>query len=165
MEPQIWVVGAISGLAARLQKEDLTAVYVYCQAHCLNLCLQTVNKSIMPIKKALDLAMELGNFIELSPKRSHLFSTLQQQLSTNARSIKMLCPTRWTVQTGALEPIIENYKVLLEAMLDVQNSCKESCWILTVIRQVQYLLWAKTITSCIFSYIQNSFQPCFNQKA
>ena len=117
--------GAISGVAARLQKEEPTAVYVHCLAHCLNLCLQTVTKSIMPIKEALDLAMELEKFIELSPKRSHLFSTLQQQLSPNAPSIKMLCPTLWTVRTGALEAIIENYKVLLETMLDVQNSGKD----------------------------------------
>ena len=117
--------GAISGVAARLQKEEPTAVYVHCLAHCLNLCLQTVTKSIMPIKEALDLAMELGKFIELSPKRSHLFSTLQQQLSPNGLSIKMLCPTQWTVRTGALEAIIENYKVLLETMLDVQNSGKD----------------------------------------
>ena len=51
----------------------------------------------MPIKEALDLAMELGKYTELSPKRSHLFSTLQQQLSPNTPSIKMLCPTQWTV--------------------------------------------------------------------
>ena len=57
--------GAISGVAARLQKEEPNAMYVHCLAHCLNLCLQTVTKSIMPIKEALDLAMGLGKFIQL----------------------------------------------------------------------------------------------------
>ena len=117
--------GKISGVAARIQHEEPTAIYVHCLAHSLNLCLQTLTKSILPIKEALDLAMDLGMFINRSPKRSHLFKTLQAQLSPDSPSIKTLCPTRWTVRTRALESLIKNYKVLTVAMIEIQNSGKD----------------------------------------
>ena len=58
----------------------------------VNLCLQTLAKHVH-IKEALELAKELGIFIDLSPKRSHLFEALKQQLAPESPSIKMLCPT------------------------------------------------------------------------
>lgn len=71
--------GHVSGVAARLQQEEPTAIYVHCLAHSLNLCLQTLTKHVRPIKEALDLAQELGIFIDLSPKRSQIFETLKTQ--------------------------------------------------------------------------------------
>ena len=105
--------GIIKGVATRIQNEEASAVYVHCLAHSLNLCLQTLAKCVTPIKEALDITMELGKFIDLSPKRSQLMSTLKAQLSPECQtpSIKMLCPTRWTVRTKALEAIIKSYKI------------------------------------------------------
>ncbi len=93
--------GHISGVAARLQKDEPTTIYVHCFGHSLNLCLQTLARHVLPIREALELAKELGIFIDLSPKRSHMFE--KQQLTPEAPSIRMLCPTRWTVHAQALE--------------------------------------------------------------
>ena len=45
--------GHISGVAARIQKEEESAIYVHCLAHCTNLCLQTIGKQLAPIRDAL----------------------------------------------------------------------------------------------------------------
>ena len=146
------------------QKEEPNAMYIHCLAHFLNLCLHTVTKSVLPVKEALDLAMELETFIEFSPKRSHLFSALQQQLSPNAPSIKMLCLTQCTVRTGALEAIIKNYKVLLETILDGQNSGKDE-YTMKAAGFLQPLDKFSTYYGLKLSHqLQNIFQPCFNQK-
>ena len=56
--------GYISGVAARIQEAEPTALYVHCLAHCTNLCLQSVGKKISAIWEALNLTMELSNFIK-----------------------------------------------------------------------------------------------------
>ncbi len=117
--------GHISGVAARLQKDEPTAIYVHCFGHSLNLCLQTLAKHVLPIREALELAKELGIFIDLSPKRSHMFEALKQQLTPEAPSIRMLCPTRWTVRARALEAILKIYKALLECMDEIQASGRD----------------------------------------
>ena len=68
--------GHLSGLAARITNDVLTAIFVHCFAHCTNLCLQTVGRQCVPVRDALDLAMEISQLISYSPKRSSLFSTL-----------------------------------------------------------------------------------------
>ena len=55
--------GHVSGIAARIQEVEPTAVYVHCLAHSTNLCLQTVGRMISAVREALDLVMELSQFI------------------------------------------------------------------------------------------------------
>ena len=49
--------GAINGVAARIQYEEPSAVYVHCLAHSLNLCLQTLTNCVTPIKEALEITL------------------------------------------------------------------------------------------------------------
>ena len=76
------------------------------------------------VKEALEITLVLGKFIDLSPKRSQLMSTMQGQLSPECRtpSIKMICPTHWTVSTKALDAIIKNYTLLIPALLEIHNT-------------------------------------------
>ena len=113
--------GHISGVAARIQEIEPTAVYVHCLAHSTNLCLQTVGRKITEIREALDLTMELAQL----PKRSSLFELLQAQLSPRAPSLKPLCPTRWTVRTRALGAIASNYAVLTTALLEIHEGGRD----------------------------------------
>ena len=66
--------------------------------------------------------MELSQLIRFSPKRSSLFQNLQDQLATSSRSLKPLCPTRWTVRTGAIHSVLSNYPVLCEALEEINKS-------------------------------------------
>ena len=117
--------GHVSGIAARIQEVEPTAVYVHCLAHSTNLCLQTVGRTISAVREALDLVMELSQFIQFSPKRSSLFQTLQVQLSPGAPSLKPLCPTRWTVHTKAIEAVLSNYEVLTTALINIHENGRD----------------------------------------
>ena len=59
--------GYLNGVAAQIQKEISSAIYVHCLAHCTNLCLQTVGRQCTPVRDALDLVMELTQLIRYSP--------------------------------------------------------------------------------------------------
>ena len=117
--------GHISGVAAQIQEIEPTAIYVHCLAHSTNLCLQTLARKISAIREALDLVMELSQFIRYSPKRSTLFQNLQSQLTPGAPSLKPLCPTRWTVRTRAIEAVISNYAVLTTALIEIHDSGRD----------------------------------------
>ena len=108
--------GHINGVAAQIQRVEPSAIFVHCLAHCTNLCLQEVGKQILCVREALDLVMELSQLIRYSPKRLTLFESLMAQVSPGAPSLKPLCPTRWTVQTRAINAVLTNYRLLQETL-------------------------------------------------
>ena len=119
--------GPHSGVAARITQEEPAALPVHCLAHCINLCLQDISRQSKPVRDALDLVFELVGLIKLSPKRDHLFTTLQRQNinSPHSPSLKPLCPTRWTCRTASISAVIENYETLLEALDEISETCKD----------------------------------------
>ena len=117
--------GHISGVSARIQECEPTAIFVHCLAHCTNLCLQKVGSQVICVREALNLVMELSQLIRFSPKRSSLFAALQAQVSSNAPTLKPLCPTRWTVRTKAIEAVLANYQLLLDALEVIQQGRDE----------------------------------------
>jgi len=104
--------GHLSGVAARIQKDQPQACYVHCVAHSLNLCLQDCGQNCKVIQEALTVTAEISSIIRASPKCLAQFHHLQQELSPGAPGIKPLCPTRWTVRTQSLRAVILNYSVL-----------------------------------------------------
>ena len=119
------MAGHLSGVAARIQSEHPSALFVHCFAHCANLCLQTIGCQCVPVRDALDLVMELAQLIRFSPKRSSLFESLKAQLSPGSPSLKPLCPTRWTVRTAAINSVLENYKLLCETLAEVNSTTSD----------------------------------------
>ena len=105
--------GHLSGIAARIEQDVPAVIFVHCFAHCTNLCLQSAGRQCVPIRDALDLV------IEISPKRPSLFAMLQVQLSPGSKSLKPLCPTRWTVRTSAISAVLSNYTVLCTALAKI----------------------------------------------
>lgn len=73
------------------------------------------------IRDALETAKEIGKLIRYSPKRSHLFATKLQE-SSDGVTLKPLCPTRWTARTAAIEAILTDYTLLLEALDEIQET-------------------------------------------
>ena len=61
---------------------------------------------------------EIYKLIELSPKRSFLFASNLSAAGSGA-GLKPLCPTRWTVRTGAIDAILKNYAILIETLEDI----------------------------------------------
>ena len=118
--------GHISGVGKRFQSENLAAVPVHCLAHCVNLCLQEVARKVTCIKEGLNFAMEAIQLIKLSPKRQVVFENIQNQQDSHNSSIRSLCPTRWTVRTGAMQAIVTNYETLQSAM-EVSSHGTDDC--------------------------------------
>jgi len=119
--------GHLTGVASQIQKDVLSALFVHCFAHCTNLCLQAVGCVCVPVWNALDLVMELSQLITYSPKRSTLFAYLEQQLWPDATSLKLLCPTRWTIRTAAISAVLSGI---------VRGLGADNCW-------NQWWLWPK----------------------
>ena len=112
--------GHLSGVASRLKQEEPRAFYVHCVAHCLNLCLQDCAHQCPCIRDALALANDMSTLIHSSPKRLALFRYLKEQLSPGSPGLKPLCPTRWTVRTGAIDAILKNYSVISEELEQIE---------------------------------------------
>ena len=82
------MMGHINGVAAHIQRDEPSAIYVHCLAHCTNLCLQTVGRQVTPVRDALELVREVSQLICFSSKRSTLFESMQSQLSHSSPSLK-----------------------------------------------------------------------------
>ena len=66
------------------------------------------------MKNSLDTAYEIIKLVKKSPRRDATFQRLKEELPESSPGIRVLCPTRWTVQAQALQSIIRNYQVLLQ---------------------------------------------------
>ena len=71
------------------------------------------------IKEPLLLVTELSTLVRASPKCLALFKNMQHQSSFHAPNIKPLCPTRWTIRTGAINSILQNYDTLCETLDEI----------------------------------------------
>ena len=60
--------------------------------------------------------MDISQLIRYSPKRTFLFNSIKNEVSSDSQGLKPLCPTRWTVRTAAIESVVENYEPLTQAM-------------------------------------------------
>ena len=117
--------GRIRGVATRFKKEQPAALYVHCLAHSLNLCLQDVSRSCNSVHDSSQLVMEIIKLVKFSPKHTTLFNTIESQLSPKTRNLKPLCPTRWTVCTGAISTILDNCEALFATLDEVNASGRD----------------------------------------
>ncbi len=82
------------------------------------------------IKFTLDTTYEITKLIKLSPRREALLREIQDQkellTGTDSTSIKLLCPTRWTVRADSLMSIIENYAELLDTWDNAYEAARDS---------------------------------------
>ena len=89
---------------------------MHCLAHSLNLCLQDAVRVFLAIRKTLHLVMKLVQLIKWSPKRSSLFERVKDEMSPETHDLRTLCPTRWTVRSGAIHAVITNYVIVHKAL-------------------------------------------------
>jgi len=71
--------------------------------------------------------MEIIQLIKYSPKCQVTLENIQkQQKHSSTSGIRTLCPTRWTVRTGAMQAIVTNYEALRETM-EVASQGTDEC--------------------------------------
>ena len=117
--------GRIRGVATRFKEEEPAALYVHCLAHILNFYLQDVSRSCNSVRDSLQLVMEIIKLIKFYPKHVTLFSTIKSQLSPETQNLKPLCPTWWTIRTGAINTILDNYEALFITLDEVNASGRD----------------------------------------
>ena len=80
-----------------------------------------------PIQEGRSAANELHNLIKPSPKHLAIFQHLQKESSSpSLPSIKPLCATSWTVRTSAVDSVLKNYLVLMEALETISEDASTS---------------------------------------
>ena len=141
------MAGHLSGVAARIQQEEPKALFVHCFAHSVNLCLQECGRQSKVIRDALSLVNEVCNFIRLSPKRLSLFERMKGEsgMSSKLPTLKSLCPTQWTVRTGALLSVLKNYAVLQEELESLGQGSGEASAKATGLSINMEQFWAQVI--------------------
>lgn len=84
------------------------ALHVHCLAHSLNVCLQDAVRVCTLVRDYLHLVMELVQLTKWSSKPSSLFEQLKTKMTPATHDLRLLCPTRWAVRTGAIHAAIAN---------------------------------------------------------
>uniref|UniRef100_A0A669EY62 DUF4371 domain-containing protein n=1 Tax=Oreochromis niloticus TaxID=8128 RepID=A0A669EY62_ORENI len=97
--------GRFKGLQSRIQKKNPKALYVHCQAHCLNLVLVESAKSNMCFVSFFNLIKKLYTFMANSSKRHSAFIKMQEKLYPEQRPLELqkLSDTRWACREAALK--------------------------------------------------------------
>ena len=119
------MMGRLKGVAKQILDVEQHALIVHCFAHCLSLSLMDASKNSEYIRKALDICGELARLTKLSPKRSAVFDSCKAEMVTESPGIKPLCPTRWTVRTGAVDAILKNYDAMVNALDIISDQCHD----------------------------------------
>jgi len=84
------------------------------------LCLQDAAKKIKLLCDALENVREIVKLINFSPKRKHLLS--MKLCNDEGVTLNPLCPTRWTVRTGAINAVLKDYTILMDTMEEVSHT-------------------------------------------
>ena len=116
------MMGHLTGVATQLRQIEPTALQVHCFAHSLNLCLQDAAKLCVIVRDCLGLVGEMLQLIKYSPKRYLVFEKCQKKFSPESPGLRPLCPTRWTVRTGALDIILKNYETLIHTFGEINTT-------------------------------------------
>uniref|UniRef100_A0A096M0Z6 DUF4371 domain-containing protein n=1 Tax=Poecilia formosa TaxID=48698 RepID=A0A096M0Z6_POEFO len=117
--------GHYKGLQARILRHNPRALYVHCQAHCLNLVLVESAKSNICLVTFFNLVEKLYAFIGNSSKRHTAFIEVQKGMQPHQRPVELqkLSDTRWACRERALKSL---KKVLPAVMKSLENMTQES---------------------------------------
>ena len=98
------MVGAQSGVATLIQKEEPRAILAHCYGHSLQLAVSDTVKQIKPMSDALDTTNEISKLLKYSPKHDTLLEQIKKSLLLIHQVIKY-----YVQHDGQSEPI--PYKV------------------------------------------------------
>ena len=108
--------GIRTGVAKQICDEEPRALYTHCYGHSINLAVNDAIKLSKQLKMALEVTHEITKLIKYSPRCEEIFKSLKSVYDHTTQhispGIRVVCPTRWTVNADALTSILENYQVL-----------------------------------------------------
>ena len=113
------MAGNISGLQKKISDVKPKALYVHCISHSLSLTFQDSISVIPQCRDAMNQIKDLINFVRESPKRLAWFTSCQDDSS---KSLRPLCPTRWTMRISSIQSAMDNYNDLIHFLEDMSMS-------------------------------------------
>ena len=75
---------------------------------------------------SLSITHEITKLIKKSPQREARFLHLKETLCPGTPAVRILCPTRWTIQAESLQSVIDNYTALLETWQESLQATKDT---------------------------------------
>lgn len=113
------MAGNITGVQKKIIEIQPKALFVHCMNHCLSLAFQDAMSYIPQCRDAMNLIRDLVNFVRESPKRLAWFTSLQEH---DARALRPLCPTRWTMRVSSVKSVLDNYGELLSFFQEISDA-------------------------------------------
>jgi len=113
------------GVGARLQEVERSIILTHCHMHCVNLAVQYVMKDVAIMRDFLQFAQHLITFLRDSPKRCATTRKIAEQLGSKQKSIRPLCPTRFTVKYLALSNLYVQLEVVIEALETMEQDSRD----------------------------------------
>ena len=101
-------------------RKILGAVYTHCYGHVLNLACGETTKKSKVMRDALD------TDCQKSPHCDARLHKIKQEMPEDSPGIGVLCPTRWTSRTDALQSITTNYELLQKLWVESLDFVKET---------------------------------------
>ena len=89
-------------IAAEIKKLNEKRLLMHCSCHSLNLAVGDTIKNIPLLKDTLDMAYDITNLIKNSTENKQNFWDKWNVRDIDSPTLKILCPTRWTVRTASL---------------------------------------------------------------
>lgn len=119
--------GRLTGTATRIRQEQPLAQHIHCANHCLQLTLQKCASESSVVSAALSAVQETAVFLRASPKRLAQFQSVCDAINDEANyNIYMLCPTRWTVRSKAIESLLRSYQCSSASVKSLPNPLERS---------------------------------------
>ena len=79
------------------------------------------------VRNVMEFIFELAQLIQFSPKRLALFDNLSKKVAVqtggevSTPSLRVLCPTRWTVRGASIKSVLDYYEVLQNSLDEIQQ--------------------------------------------
>ena len=110
--------GHCSGVQSRIRQVAPKALYVHCNAHCLNLCLVDCVKSVSCAAEFFGLVLNI--YVFLSSSKCHAIYVSEQSVLYPGKSIRQLqrlSDTRWACRQSAISTICYTFDAVVATLI------------------------------------------------
>ena len=163
------MAGRLQGCSTLVTNQFPQAIYMHCNAHCLNLCIVAVSK-IVDVKSMWAALLEVNVFYKYSPKRAQsLAEAIDELMSsrdsqddscTRKRKLVDLCKTRWVARHDALVTFSSLWYQIWRQLVTINDgggwnasSSTAAASLLNCVTQFKFIV-AFTTVSKVTSHIQ-----------
>ncbi|XP_046674775.1 zinc finger MYM-type protein 1-like [Homalodisca vitripennis] len=117
--------GTYNGLQAKIKSKSPLALFIPCAAHSLNLVGSSAAESCEEACRFFMLLQELYVFFTSSTKRWECLIGVMEDSYQNNKTIKRVCPTRWSARDDACQSLRESWDEVYKALTTISKDPTE----------------------------------------